>query len=112
VNIAQTHTLQFWRATESRGPYGTVERTWTAFGSPVRGDVQHRTQSQADIGPGVSSVGTWKVYTKPMATEPEMVVQVIEGPNANQTLRIDDAYHIRGVLTQLTCAKWEGDLDG
>jgi hypothetical protein len=112
LNIAQTHTLQFWRATESRGPYGTVERTWTAFGSPVRGDVQHRRQNQQDVGPGVTGVGEWKVYTAPMATEPEMVVEVQAGPNAGQKLIIEDAYNVRGVLIQHTCSAWKGDLNG
>ena len=112
LGIVHTHTLQFWRYAESVGPYGNVQRTWTTFGDPVPGDVQHRSITTSDPGPGVHSQGTWKVYADPIAAEPQMVVQVIEGPNAPIRLKIEDAYNVRGRLTQMTCSRWEGDLDG
>jgi hypothetical protein len=112
MRVANTHTLQFWRATESRGPYGTTERTWTRAGGVVHGDVQHRSQVQGDPGPGTTGQGTWKIYTAPLAVEPEMVVQVLSGPNKSQQLIIEDAYNVRNVLTQITCSAWKGDLDG
>jgi len=110
--IFNTHTLQFWTASEGRGPYGTPQRTWTQFGPAVPGDVQHKRQTQVDIGPGVSGVGEWKVYTRPLDVAPDMVVQVVAGPNAGQTLKIEDAYNVRGSHVQLTCSAWKGTLDG
>lgn len=112
MQIARTHTLQFWRYSESVGPYGTVQRTWTRAGGLVEGDVQHRTVATQDPGPGVTTQGTWKVYTEPVEAEPQMVVQVVEGPNSPVKLKIEDAYNVRGRLTQMTCSRWEGVLDG
>jgi hypothetical protein len=112
MNIARTHTLQFWRYAENIGPYGTVQRTWTRMGGQIHGDVQHRAITTSDPGPGTHSQGQWKVYTDPVAAEPQMVVQVIQGPNAPVRLEINDAYNVRGRLTQMTCSRWEGTLDG
>ena len=112
LGIANTHTLQFWSYSEGRGPYGTVQRTWTRFGDEMPGDVQHRSQSQIDPGPGVTGQGQWKVYTAPYPAEPQMVVQVVTGPNAGQTLMIEDAYNVRNKVSQFTCTAWKGDLDG
>lgn len=112
LGIAHTHTLQFWRYAESVGPYGNVQRTWTTFGDPVPGDVQHRSIAQVDPGPGVTSQGAWKVYTAPIAAEPQMVVQVISGPNSGQKLMIEDAYNVRNRVSQFTCSSWKGDLNG
>lgn len=111
MRIANTHTVRFWSYVEGIGPYATVERTWTA-GPVVSADVQHRQQAQADPGPGVTGQGTWKVYAHPVDVVPQMVVEVVTGPNAPQKLAIEDAYNVRGHHVQLTCSAWKGDLNG
>jgi hypothetical protein len=66
------------------------------------------------MGPGEAEIGQWMCYIPMRATQVEagMVIQVLTGPEAGRTLRVDDPYRPRGRVQQIKCRQWDGVLPG
>jgi len=105
-------TAQLWRGAEARSTWGGVERSYTAVGDPFPCAVQVARRNRGNLGPGEAEVGQWMVYA-PIDAEPVEsgdVVQVLTGPEAGRTVRVDDPYRPRGRFQQVECRQWDGVL--
>jgi hypothetical protein len=105
-------TAQLWRETTARSDFGGVQRQHAVVGAPFVCAAQVRNRNRGDLGPGEAEVGEWMVYAPMDATAPLTgdVIQVLTGPEAGKTLRVEDNYTPRGRFRQTRCRQWDGVL--
>ena len=104
-------TARAWSPTEGRSEWGGVEKSWTPEGT-FDCAVQVARRNQGNLGPGEADVGQWMVYSPiaALALQAGWVVEVLTGPEAGRTLKVDDPYKPRGRFQQTECRQWDGDL--
>lgn len=107
-------TAQAWVGTATKSAIAGVARGYAKTGSPFPCAVQVTSRNLGDRGPGEAELGSWTVYAPvgPGATllEAGMVVQVLTGPEAARTVRVQDPYRPRNRFQQARCQQWDGQL--
>lgn len=105
-------TARAWSNAEARSQWGGVEKVWTQVGDPFACAAQVERRNTGDLGPGEDEIGSWKVYSPSdaIAVQAGWVIEILTGPEAGRTLKVEDPYKPRGRFQQTRCRQWDNEL--